>query len=168
MKLYEQLVVYQMCIKPLVKIITVARRLFGIPVDYHPTEPPDMVISRPQRECRINGLWSAVCTILTKEYFFYLIFRWRRNEEKMVFHWKTGKHFCLFILCGNCIKLKLSCGLCHTFVMYLHIHDSQQFQMKRRKRHLNHLTLLDQTVVRESHTSIQQKKKKKKGLFTVV
>lgn len=38
------------------RIIIVARRLFGISVDLHPTEPPDMVLSRPQYECRINGL----------------------------------------------------------------------------------------------------------------
>lgn len=40
-------------------IIIVARRQFGIPVDSHPTEPPDVVVSRPQCECR--NKWVAVC-----------------------------------------------------------------------------------------------------------
>lgn len=136
------------------KTIIVARRLFGIPVDLHPTGPPEMCLSRPQCECRINGLHFAVSTILT-EVHFYFIFRWRRNEEKMVFHWKTGELFSIYLLWKQ-HTTETSLWVLSHICNVLHIHDSQQPQMRRRKKTINHLTWLVQTLVRESHTYIQQ------------
>lgn len=63
-------------------IIIVGRRQFAIPVDFHPTEPPDVVLSRPQCECRINGLLFAVLTILTKVHFFKFPFQVEKERRK--------------------------------------------------------------------------------------
>lgn len=99
-----------------IRIIIVARRLFGIAVDLHPTEPPDMVLSRPQYECRINGLQPLFCFI--DESVFLCHFQVEKERQKDGL--PLDDRYVFPFLSSSFVRTASNgnCGFCHPFMMY--------------------------------------------------
>ena len=102
-----------------------------------------------------NALHSGPYSL---RFLFLVIFRWRKSEEKMVFHQKTGNHS-RFIFCRNSMNLQgVFCLVC-LFSFFLHIcnvyniEHSQLPHMERCRKPLNHHTW---HVPNTAHTYIQQ------------